>query len=224
MPPMPEQAAEPFSFYSRLHLWEFTGMRADTLPELLEHIKTAPGSCIYHHTHHALQQHQFSIPVASNDFAYWVTEVLGDDRLGEKLSAVDTVEATSIRQLREQFIEIIARELTERRIIENLRAPEAESFYFMKSKSFIFPINLQANDLQEFITCLRRVSLTTIYYHIFESRLRFEQPMNDFSFWLTHQLGLDKLAERIAKLEPYTYSLEGLRRKLIELCMKWLKD
>lgn len=221
---MNKKASEPFFFYSRLHLWELTGLRADTVRELLEHIKTAPGSCIYHHTHHFLQQHQFSVPAAANDFAYWVSEVLGDDRLGEQLSAVDTVGAESIRHLREQFIEAIEQQLSSRPIIENLRAPEGESFYFMKSKSFIFSINQQAKTLKEFKSCLRRVSLTSIYYHIFESRLRFEKATNDFSHWLSTALGEDELAEKFERLEPYAYSLEGLRRRLIDLCAKRLQD
>ncbi len=222
--PKARNATQPFVFYSRLHLWELTGLRADSIPELLEYIKTAPGSCIYHHTHHYLQQHQFSVPIASNDFSYWITEVLGEDRLGEKLSTVDTVQALTIRDLREQFIDIIEQELAARPIIANIRAPEGESFYFMKSKSFVFPINMEARTLKEFTTCLRRVSLTTVYYHIFESRLRFEQPINDFSNWMTHDLGEKELADKIAKLEPYAYSLEGLRRKIIELCTKRIHD
>jgi len=215
---------EPFIFYSRLHLKELTGLRADTVSELLEHIKSVPGSCIYHHTHHFLQQHQFSVPMASNDFAYWVSEVLGDDLLGEQLSSVDTVQSGSIRELREQFIDIIERQIEAHPTITNLRAPEGESFYFMKSKSFIFPTDLRATSLRKFVTCLRRVSLTTIYYHIFESRLRFENPTNDFSNWLQSQLGEKELAEKISLLEPYTYSLEGLRRKLVSLCSDRLKE
>lgn len=217
------QATEPFVFYSRLHLWELTGLRADTVPELLRHIKEAPGSCIYHHTHHYLQQHQFSVPSASNDFAYWASEVLGDDRLGEQLSNVDTIQASTIRELREQFIEVIERELTERPIVANLRAPDGESFYFMKSKSFVFPTDQRARTLREFRTCLRRIPLTTIYYHIFESKLRFEKPTNDFSYWLRNALDEHDLAEKFSKLEPYAYSLEGLRRRLIELCAKQLE-
>jgi hypothetical protein len=220
---MNQKASEPFIFYSRLHQWELTGLRADTISELLEHIKTAPGSCIYHHTHHFLQQHEFSVPAASNDFAYWVSEVLGDDRLGEQLSAINTVSSTSIRHLREQFTEVIEKQLASRPIIENLRAPEGESFYFMKSKSFIFSINQKAETLEEFIGCLRRVSLTSIYYHVFESRLRFEKETNDFSTWLSSALGEDELAEKIGMIEPYAYSLEGLRRKLIELCTQRLE-
>ena len=91
---MPElvKAKEPFRFYTRLHLSELTGLRATTLRQLLGLIKKVPGSCIYHHTHRFLQQHQYLSPEPPNDFAYWVTEVLGEDELGERLASIDTMQ------------------------------------------------------------------------------------------------------------------------------------
>jgi hypothetical protein len=78
----PVEKKEPFLFYTRWHLSELLGIKASNLRQLLEHIKDVPGSCIYHHTHRFLQQHQYLSPEPPNDFAYWVREVLGDDELG----------------------------------------------------------------------------------------------------------------------------------------------
>ena len=97
----------PFTFYTRLHLSELTGIRANNIAVLLENIKKVSGSCIYHHTHRFLQQHQYLSPEPPNDFAYWVTEVLGENELGEKLASIDTVQFTTIRQLREKLIHTI---------------------------------------------------------------------------------------------------------------------
>ena len=77
---------EPFRLHTRLHLSELTGLKAATLNELLELIKTVSGSCIYQHTHRFLQQHQYLSPEPPNDFAYWVSTVLGEDRLAETSS------------------------------------------------------------------------------------------------------------------------------------------
>ncbi|MEW6680837.1 MAG: DUF5752 family protein, partial [bacterium] len=57
------KAKEPFRFYTRLHLSELTGLKASTLSQLVELIKQVPGSCIYHHTHRFLQQHQYLSPL-----------------------------------------------------------------------------------------------------------------------------------------------------------------
>src|SRR4030043_2133367 len=91
------RAQEPFQFYTRLHLSELTGLRAANVSELLALIKTVPGSCIYHHTHRFLQQHQYLSPEPPNDFAYWVSEVLGEDELGEMLASIDTVQNATLR-------------------------------------------------------------------------------------------------------------------------------
>ena len=98
---MPEivKAKEPFKFCTRLHLSELTGLRATTLGQLLALIKEVPGSCIYHHTHRFLQQHQYLSPEPPNDFAYWVTDILGEDELGEKLASIDTMQYPTIRNL-----------------------------------------------------------------------------------------------------------------------------
>ena len=77
------RASGPFKLCTRLHLSELTGLKASNLNELLELIKTVSGSCIYHHTHRFLQQHQYLSPEPPNDFAYWV-ETFWDDRLGRK--------------------------------------------------------------------------------------------------------------------------------------------
>jgi hypothetical protein len=79
---------EPFVFYASLHLVELTGVRASTLMELTQHLRTVNGSCIYHHTHQFVQQHQYLVPEPAHDFACWVSDVLGDDRLGEVLAAI----------------------------------------------------------------------------------------------------------------------------------------
>ena len=99
---MPEllKAKEPFRFYTRLHLSELTGLRADTLEELLDLIKKVPDPSIYHHTHRFLQQHQYLSPEPPNDFAYWVMSVLGENELGERLASIDTIQYSTIHSLR----------------------------------------------------------------------------------------------------------------------------
>jgi hypothetical protein len=58
---------------------------------------------------------------------------------------------------------------------------------------------------------------------MFESRLRLGRGQNDFSAWLQDSLDEGELAQEIARLDPYTYSLEGLRSVLIQLIEKRIK-
>ena len=130
---------EPFRFYTRLHLSELTGLRASTLGQLLELIKTAPEACIYHHTHRFLQQHQYLSPEPPNDFAYWVSQVLGEDKLGEELASIDTVEYPSLKELREKIASTIEKYLAEDQFAKLRFARAGEEFHFIKSISFVVP-------------------------------------------------------------------------------------
>ncbi len=85
------------------------------------------------------------------------------------------------------------------------------------------PTPYVAHDLREFAETLRKISLGSLYFHVFESRLRLGKGLNDFSTWLQDSLGEAELAEDIARLDPYTYTLEGLRSALIQLIEKRIK-
>jgi len=216
---MPEliKAKEPFKFCTRLHLSELTGLRATTLGQLLVFIKEVPGSCIYHHTHRFLQQHQFLSPEPPNDFAYWVTDTLGEDELGERLVSIDTIQYSTIRHLREKIASTIESYLNDNPLVKLKFARSGEEFHFIKSISFVLPTNYIAYDLTEFVEVLKKITIDSIYFHIFEARLRLEKPTNDFAFWIENSLGDKKLASNISSFDPYASTLEDLRNKIIQM-------
>ena len=210
------RASEPFHFYSQVHLPQLTGLKARNLKDLLYHVRNVPGAVIYHHTHHFLQQHQFLSPEPPNDFAYWVAEALNEVKLGEQLASINTIEFSSLRALREKIAETIERYLN------NAKGPlkeanEGHELYFIKSLSFIFPTPYEVWTLPEFLEALRKVTISSLYFHMFEARLRNEKSSNDFSLWLESGLGENELARKIARLDPYTHTIEGLRNRIIRL-------
>lgn len=211
-----------FEFYTRLHLIELTGVKAATLPELLEKLRTVAGASIYHHTFHFIQRHLYLIPEPSNDFAYWVSEVLGDKRLGEELAAIDIMAHPTIRSIREVFVEKIEAALKSRPRLRSITVPEGSEFAFLKSLSFVFPSRYRAENLHDFGECLKQISVSSIYFHMFESHIRLERPTNDFSDWLANVLNEKQLALEIARLDPYTMSGEGLRKSILKLVEKRL--
>jgi hypothetical protein len=214
---MPKRAKEPFVFYSILHLVELTGHSAATLQELAALLRSIDGSSIYFHTHQFVKQHLYLTPEPPNDFAYWVAEVLGEDRLGETLSAVDVTDYSSLGAMREALVSSVEGALALRPRLKHLSAPEGEEFHFLKSVSFVFATDFRAHDLAEFADCLRRASLDSIYFHLFEARLRLERPTNDFSNWVANALDEEALAVRIARLDPYSQSGEGIRKELLKI-------
>ena len=211
---------EPFVFYSSLHLVELTSVRASTLTELAQHLREVNGSCIYHHTHQFVQQHQYLTPEPANDFACWVSDTLGDERLGEALAAIDIMEHPSIRSIRETLVRVIEDSLKNRPRLKGIFAPEGEEFDFLKSVSFVFPTGYKATSLEEFADCISRVSLNSIYFHMFEARLRLERPTNDFSNWLAASLCEDSLAKKLVQIDPYTQTGEGIRSAILRMLNK----
>jgi hypothetical protein len=96
-------------------------------------------------------------------------------------------------------------------------------FPFMKSVSVVISTPYVAHDLREFVEALRKISLGSLYFHVFESRLRLGRGLNDFTIWLQESLEEAELGEEIARLDPYTYTLEGLRSAFIHLIEKRIK-
>src|SRR4030042_2361206 len=144
------RAKEEFHFATRLHLTELTGLKAANLEQLLKLITQVSGSCIYHHTHRFLQQHQYLSPEPPNDFAYWVTEMLGEDELGEQLASIDTIQYSSITALRAAIVGTIEEYLHTNASAKWRFSRDGEEFHFIKTVSFIIPTRQLAHDLREF--------------------------------------------------------------------------
>jgi hypothetical protein len=206
---------EPFVFQTERRLVMLTGRSARNLKEMLEHIREVSGSSIFYHTHHQYLSHHFEKPVFHNDFANWVYTSLLEEALSEKLVAIDLLAFSSIRQLREAIVKTFETYLAEInwRIRDCLPGDE---FHFCESKSFIMPSGVVAYDIPDFFAKLPRVTNASLYFHFFESRLRLEQPTNDFSAWLSYR-GAGELAEAIDRLNPYLVTMEELREEIIML-------
>ncbi|MCM8812391.1 MAG: DUF5752 family protein [Candidatus Omnitrophica bacterium] len=211
---------EPFQFYTRFNLSELTGLKASTAGELLALLREVPGACMYHHTHRFLQQHLFVSPEPPNDFAYWVREALGEDELAEQLASVNIIDYPTIRAVRERFIFLLEDYLGRNPAARERACRGGEEFQVIKSVSFIVPTGIFARTLAEFTAALAAVSLPVIYFHMFEARLRLEKGNNDFSNWLADSLGQTEAAEKIARIDPYTFTLDGLRAAILQIIQK----
>jgi len=210
---------QPFRFFTERRLVELTGLKARNLPELATILQTVPGSAIFYHTHHEFLSHNFEKPVVYNDFAVWVSEALQENRLAEKLAAVDLLAFTTIRELRENLLGLVAAHLKECKGSPR-ECPPGDEFYFCKSKSFIMPTGIVAQDPADFFAKLPQITTISLYFHFLEARLRLGRPTNDFSQWLFSR-GETQLAEAINRLDPYTRTLPELKADLIKLGSKF---
>jgi hypothetical protein len=214
------KAKEPFTFSAKFNLSELTGLKARNIEELLNLIKEVPGSCIYHHTHRFLQQHESLSPEPPNDFAYWISSALGDDELAENISSIDIIQFNTIRNIREKIASVIEKYIAENPACKLRFAKNGREFYFIKSISFVAPTPYVVNDLAEFKIALEKVGNNSIYFHMFEAKLRLEKESNDFSNWIEGSINDPELARDISRLDPYTYALDDLRKTLIKIVDK----
>ncbi len=211
-----KKSKNPFNFSTSVKLRELTAKKARNLHELAELIKIVPGSVIYYHTHVFLQRHHYISPEPPNDFAYWVSNALGEYKLGEELASIDICAFSSIRELREKIISVIEAFLFDNK--DPLRqAPVGKEFEFIKAHSVVMPTGYTAHSLGEFLEIIEKITIHSIYFHIFEAKLRLEKGINDFSFWIGTSAGAPEAAMKIASLDPYTFTLEGLRHKIISI-------
>ena len=179
---MPEY--QPFEFFNEAHLVEVTKDTAKNLKEMLHHLKNVSGSVIYCHTFQTMLRHHFITTGFRNDFAQWVIDAFGDEELGERLSSIDLIEYTTIRDYRNKMIEIVGDHLGRNNGIASRPAREGHRFFFCSSMSFMIPTGRVAHDLRQFAEHLRQCSNSSVFFHFIEARLRVGLPLNDYSVWL----------------------------------------
>lgn len=217
---LPNVQTNPFRFYTHFHLVKLLGLKAKNPVELLEGLRNVPASSIYYHTHRFLKQHQFLYPEPPNDFSYWLINVLNMDGLGEAFASIDTISFRNVEALRTAYLETMTEYLKKDSCLPN--APKGEEFQFMACKTFFLSTPYLAFNLAEFREALGKVSIHSLYFHIFESRIRLGKEENDFPAWLK-SIGQPELAKEVARIDPYSMTLEGLRQKLIGMVAKYEK-
>ena len=203
----------PFVFYTERRLVVLTGRKARNLEELLSHLYQVSGSSVFYHTHYLYLIHHFEKPRFYNEFANWVSHALQEERLAERLTAIDLLAMTSIRDLREAIISTVQKHMDG---AGRRDCPRGDEFHFCEAKSFIMPTGMVAHNVPEFFEEIAQVSNSCLHFHFFEARLRLERPTNDFSKWLS-DLGETKLASAIDKLDPYAVTLDELKEQIMQL-------
>ena len=106
---------------------------------------------------------------------------------------------------------------------------KTEPFYLKDCALIAMATGKRAQNLREVREHLRDIDLNSIYYHFWGGLLRpkFDNPEyhNDFAIWVADSLHNKVLAERLAAIDPTTFStLEELREELIDIIEEGLND
>jgi len=187
---------------------------ARNIKELLELIRIVDGSSIFYHTHRCFREHYFECAGYSSDFAQWIADSLHEPELGERLAAIDIHKLSDVEALRCAVINGIEDVIAHHTHARNV--PKGVEFYFLKPVNIVLPTNQRAKTLDEFVESLGKVSVNSLYFHIFEARLRLGKDTNDFSKWIAKSLGKADLAREIEELDPYSRTLEESREEIMK--------
>jgi len=207
--------AEPFKFYECIAMVKMTGRRAADILELLEILKSISPESIFHHMHQYFLKTHIVSPEYPNDFAVWVSNELGDDSLAEGLANLNPYGYDDIERVRAELIRIITDHL--RSCPPPSPVVPGKEFFFNEAVTIVIPTGLEASTTAEFLKILKRIDRSSIYFHFYEARLRLSKKKDDFSSFLEGCLGCTQAAAGIKALDPYMYSTEQLRDKIIGL-------
>jgi hypothetical protein len=214
-----------FVFMTSVQAVKLTGIRASNLAELYEGIRSVDGSSIYHHEYRFLRLLHFLPDVPRSDFAYWINDNLNEAAVAEKISSLDLRSFSTIRDLRNEILsriysskDDIGMKRWERPVVPGME------FHFCRSASIIMPTGFTAVSIEDFIKALAKIDIGSLFYHLIEAPLNRDEAdyefNNDFSCWIKSLTNMDAEANAIANLDPYTWDMETLRRKIIEILGK----
>ncbi len=209
--------AEPFVFFECTPVERMTGRHAKDVVDFLEILKQISSASIFHHMHQYFLKTHVAPPEYPNDFTCWIADCLEEKILAERLANLNPFEFANIEDVRVELIRIITNYLKENRPPRTVR--EGKEFFFNEGITIVIPTGLVATNLAEFKAALDEVDPSCIYYHFYEARLRLGRKVDDFSCFFSDcfEGECTELAERIRRLDPYMYTAETLKNKLVSL-------
>jgi hypothetical protein len=210
----------PFEFVGCTELREILGSKAEDELQLMDLVEEVPIESIHHHTHQYFLRHQYLMGPYPNDFATWAATQVRDRVLGERLGVIDPYDFDTLEDLREALIVVIDDHLS--RLHGVPRVEDGKPFYFMQSRMVEIPTGVVARTLQGFRDGLAAVDASAIYYHFYAARIRGNGREGDFVLWVERRLQIPEVAQQLRKINPYNFSLEQLRDRLVEICDMFL--
>lgn len=208
-------AVEPFQFFTVAHVTRIGDQKANTVRELVMGVERCSDESIYHHMVEALGSEEDLAGRASNDFAKWAHGPANCEGLAELLGALDERSYASIEEMRNDL------QTTVRDYVaaypECADELASSPFCFCEGLELNVPLNLTASTLKELGTSIESMSNESFYLHFVASEARLGQQSNDFSIWLSENLGLNELARKIDEIDLTESTLEEAKQKVLQL-------
>ncbi len=198
-----------FEFKQCVTIVKSTGKKAKNLREFRDALASVSDGSIFHHTYQYLLKGH--IMEYTNDFSQWAGTGLEESALAEQLSNIDPYDFSSIEMLRKELLRVVDDYLE--RFPEPRDAMPGDEFFFNETITLVFQAGVRVRNLAEFLMAIKYVDASSLYYHFFVARRRFEGQSNDFSQWFDEELGKKDLAEKL-QFDVFMHSLEAIRERI----------
>ncbi len=212
-----QPALNPFLFHECVILTMPTGRTAVNLREMLQIVREVDPSVLSYHlwqSRMAIAHPEVEYP---NDFAAWAANSLQDGRLAEKLSVIDPFVFEDMEEVREALAEIIEEYMWNLPSVPWAR-PGFEFHFCEASTVVLVRPRIVAGTLAEFRSGLADAGIDSIYYHFVDARWRLrEMKTDDFSNWIRDSFGLPELVSALHGMDVWFFTLEGVRKTILEL-------
>lgn len=199
-----------FEFKQCVTIIKATGRKSRNLREFREALAIVSEGSIFHHTYQYLLKGH--ILEYTNDFSHWAGESLEEGALAEQLSNIDPYDFGDIETLRKVLLQAVDDYLEG--FPEPRDAMPGDEFFFNETVALVFQAGVRVRNLAEFLMAIKYVDASSLYYHFFDARRRFEGKSNDFSQWFGEEMGKKDLAEKLRFIDPFMHSLEGIRGRI----------
>lgn len=206
---------KPFKFYYESSITINTGIKVDNIGGLYKGINKVSESSIFYHLHHAYFRRHFTHTDIMNDFARWLWISMGEKSISERVAMINPFLFDSIKKCRKSLL------ITLKDFVGNIdifpRVSKDHEFYFLELRSFIHPTGFEAHNLKEFKKGVERLSISSLFYHLIDSRIRTDRRTNDFSKWLSNELQEESKADSIDQLNLFSLNLWDIRNEIIDI-------
>ena len=206
---------KPFKFHYESGITINTGIKVDNLGSFYKGIQKVTEASIFYHLHHSYFRRHFTPMDNMNDFARWLWITVGEQSISEKIAMINPFLFDSIKACRNKLLDSL------KDYIGNLemfpRVQNGQEFYFLELRSFIHPTGFEAKNLKEFKSGIEQLSISSLFYHLIDSRIRIGRHSNDFSIWLANELELQTKAEAIERINMFSLSLWEIRDEIIDI-------
>lgn len=108
--------------------------------------------------------------------------------------------------------------------------PDGQSeFVFQRGLHLVELTGKNAENLKEFLKCIRTVDTESIFYHMYHTLIQHHfvipEYFNDFAYWLGNDLHEDVIAEKFTYVGISEYGdIVAVKKKLVEILKKRLRD